>query len=363
MRTVGNDVGGGAAGEGALPATPEAAAALRGRTIGGRRPGVDAFIEVAYPEPHRERARRILRDHPEVRGLFGRNPWTAAWAAGIVGLQLVLAWALADAPWWAVLAVAFGVGAFANHALYVVIHEVAHNLVFKSKPLNQALGIFANIPLVVPSSASFCIYHLKHHKYQGDFELDADLAGRLEARLIGRSFVGKLLWEILFPFFQSVRVHRFSRNGKISFMTRWVALNLAVQFAVDAAIWVFLGPQALLYLLISLFFSIGPHPLGARWIQEHFVVHGAQETYSYYGPLNRLAFNVGYHNEHHDFPFVAWNRLPELKALAPEAYDTLHSHRSWLRLWLRFLFDPELSLHSRVTRDGAINARRAPPPA
>jgi len=34
-----------------------------------------------------------------------------------------------------------------------------------------------------------------------------------------------------------------------------------------------LGPKALLYLLISFFFSVGLHPLGARWIQEHYLVH------------------------------------------------------------------------------------------
>jgi sphingolipid delta-4 desaturase len=75
-----------------------------------------------------------------------------------------------------------------------------------------------------------------------------------------------------------------------------------------------------------------------------------QETYSYYGPLNAVAFNVGYHNEHHDFPSVPWNRLPELKKAAPDYYDTLKSHHSWTKLFLRFLFDKNISLYSRTMR-------------
>ncbi|MEQ1712647.1 MAG: fatty acid desaturase, partial [Hyphomicrobium sp.] len=73
-------------------------------------------------------------------------------------------------------------------------------------------------------------------------------------------------------------------------------------------------------------------------------------TYSYYGPLNLVAMNVGYHNEHHDFPSVPWNRLPLLKQMAPEFYDRLVAHRSWLKLWLQFIFDRRLSHYSRVVR-------------
>ena len=62
-------------------------------------------------------------------------------------------------------------------------------------------------------------------------------------------------------------------------------------------------------MLLSFVFSIGLHPVGARWIQEHYLIAPPQETYSYYGPLNKVAFNVGYHNEHHDFSFVPWNNL------------------------------------------------------
>jgi sphingolipid 4-desaturase/C4-monooxygenase len=289
----------------------------------------------------------LLQQHPDVRTLIGRNPYSALIIIIVVAVQMAVAFLLRDQPWWLAIIAAYAIGAFGNHCLYVLIHEASHNLVFKGKMPNILAGIIADLPNTVPGAISFRSYHLKHHSFQGDYLLDADLANRWEARLVGSSFLGKALWLLFFPVFQALRPPRLR---EISFMNGWTLLNWVVVFGSDALILVFWGPVSFLYLFASLFFAIGLHPLGARWIQEHYLTSPPQETYSYYGPLNIVALNVGYHNEHHDIPSVPWNHLPKLKAAAPEMYDSLRWHASWTRLLWRFLTDPDISLYSRIVR-------------
>ena len=308
----------------------------------------DEFRHADGPEPHRGRTKAILLDHPEVRALIGRNPWSFVLILGVVATQVVLGWALASRPWWLVIAAAWLVGAFLSHALYVLIHEAAHNLILRRRWQNYLAGIVADLPNVFPAAISFRRYHLKHHSFQGVYELDADIPSRWEARLIGSGVLGKSLWLLFFPLFQATRPPRLK---EIRFINRWTVLNWLSVAAFDVAVVLLLGPKVLLYLLASSFFSVGLHPLGARWIQEHYLTDDPQETYSYYGPLNWIALNVGLHNEHHDFPSVPWNRLPRLREMAPEYYEDLVFHGSWGGLFLRFLFDRELTLFSRMIRE------------
>ena len=305
------------------------------------------FIIVESPEPHRDRTRAILQQHPEVRTLIGRNPISFLLIIGVVALQTLIAFLVGHLSWWVPLVVAYGIGAYANHSLFVLIHECAHNLVFKRKSSNILAGILADFPNLVPSSVSFRSYHLKHHSFQGDYDLDADLPSRWEARLVGSTLPGKALWLLFFPVFQALRPPRLK---EIAFANSWTFVNWIIVAGYDVLIALLFGGGALLYLGLSFFFSIGLHPLGARWIQEHYLTSPPQETYSYYGPLNTLALNVGYHNEHHDLSSVPWNRLPRLRALAPEWYDNLAWHRSWSKLLWRFLSDPGISLFSRIVR-------------
>ena len=306
------------------------------------------FVYSQVAEPHRVRTKQILKQFPNMRNLIGKNPGTIFAIIGLVAFQLVLAYLLRDQSWWLVFGAAYLLGAFADHALFVMIHECAHQLLFKSRSANRWAGMLANMPQIFPSSISFERYHIKHHSFQGVHELDADLPNRWEAKLINNSFLGKALWLLFYPVFQ---IFRLSRLREIHPFDIWVLANLSVQVVFTAAIYYFLGWHALAFLILSFLFSVGLHPLGARWIQEHYLTHSVeQETYSYYGGLNLVAFNVGFHNEHHDFPSIPWNKLPQIKKTAPEYYDTLYSHKSWTKLFFRFLFDKEISLFNRILR-------------
>ncbi len=316
----------------------------------------EEFALSATPIPHGVRARRILQDHPEVRGYIGRNIGTFWITVGIVVFQVGMAWLLRSSSWWLIVPMGILVGAFANHALWVIIHEYTHNLVFRTPGANTLAGMLANFPIVVPSSVFFQRYHMKHHAYLGVYDHDADVPNTWEAKLVGNSTLRKAIWLLLFPIVQLTRPPRLKEMRPVD---RWIVINFILQMAFNVAVWELFGPRALVYLFVSFFFSIGGHPLGARWIQEHYALFPGQETNSYYGWLNRFQLNIGYHNEHHDFPSVPWNRLPEIKKTAPEAYDTLRYHPSWARLAWMFITDPRISLFSRNVRPNRGDFRLA----
>lgn len=83
-------------------------------------------------------------------------------------------------------------------------------------------------------------------------------------------------------------------------------INGLVQIAFDLGILYTLGWRPLAYLLLGTVLGLGCHPLSGHFISEHYLFQTAdhQATHSYYGPLNFIMFNLGYHVEHHGTPLV-----------------------------------------------------------
>src|SRR5437667_2714665 len=95
-----------------------------------------AFYQSELDQPHPGRARTIIKAHPAVRQLMVRNPYTALIAVSLVLIQTAIAYGMGKLGfgyWWLSLLIAYCIGAFANHAAYVIIHDPTQNLMFWSK--------------------------------------------------------------------------------------------------------------------------------------------------------------------------------------------------------------------------------------
>jgi sphingolipid delta-4 desaturase len=304
------------------------------------------------PEPHFLRRREILAKHPEIKALMGYDLWPNLRMACVVALQFGIAWLLqrgrADGSWlgsgWTMFLASYFIGSIAAHYGGVFWHEASHNLCAPTPFWNRVVAIFSNVVVVVPSAMSFRRHHMTHHTYMGIVGRDNDLPSKREADWVGHSWWRKIVWLMFYTVFAV-----FNR-GFWHKPDRWEIAGIVVQMAVNVLSVVYLGWWAFLYLALSTWFASGPHPVAGHFIHEHYLWDPAQETYSYYGLLNKVTLNMGYHNEHHDFMNVPGSQLPKLHAIAKDYYAPLTSHRSWTLIFVRFIFDGTLSHWSRFTR-------------
>ena len=248
---------------------------------------------------------------------------------------------------WITVASYFFAG-FINHALLIGIHECSHNVVYgNARPLaNRLFGIWANLPIIVPMASSFKKYHVDHHRFLATEGLDTDLPTDWEGRFFSNPIL-KVIWLFLYPFFYAIRPF----IVRPMLPTKVEVLNLFVQMSFNALLVYFCGFKALWYLFAATILCMGLHPMSAHFVAEHYMFDRGYETYSYYGPWNILTWNIGYHMEHHDFPYIACTRLPLVNKIASEFYDDLPQHRSWFGIWRGFVFNRNINPYSRVKRE------------
>jgi len=310
-----------------------------------------AFTET--PEPHAVRRRAILAEHPEIRERNGYDSWSIPVMIFAVLAQLGLAVAVETLfdPSQLALSIAATIGlilvagAVLSHWSSMFTHEAAHNNTARTPELNKMWAMVANISQVLPNAMTFRKYHLRHHGHLGTYGVDADLPADWEVENLPANPVMKGFWVFfMFGFWVARGAERATSPNR----DEWV--NLGVIVVANALIVYTIGWYALGYLLLSTLIGHSFHPVAAHFIHEHYVFEPEQETNSYYGLLNLVTYNVGYHVEHHDFPNIPGSQLPKYKADYPQYYDGLVSHHSWTCILTRFIFNPAMGWTSRIAR-------------
>ncbi|TRY91591.1 hypothetical protein DNTS_021756 [Danionella cerebrum] len=334
--------------------------------------------------------------YPQIKSLMGPDPRLKWIVCSMVAVQFLAFYLVKDLSWTWLFFWTYVFGSGINHSMTLAIHEISHNTAFgNSRPLwNRWFAIFANLPIGLPYSASFKRYHLDHHRYLGGDGIDVDIPTDFEGWFFCTR-LRKLFWIIFQPLFYAVRP--LCINPKP--ISQLELLNGAVQLTFNVLLYLCWGAKPVVYMMMGSMLGMGLHPISGHFIAEHYMFLKGHETYSYYGPLNLLTFNVGYHNEHHDFPSVPGRRLPMLrtncslileapsgerhennavnlsirrsaadesvprsvtdvellitegvKAIAAEYYRDLPSYNSWIRVLYDFIMDDQLSPYSRIKR-------------
>lgn len=345
------------------------------------------FYWSSHKEPHAIRRHAILKTHPEVKKLMGHEPMTKYIVIGVVLLQTGIACYLRNTHPLSLkfILLAYVIGATANQNIFLAIHELSHNLGFKKPLHNKLFSIFTNTPISVPYAASFAPYHQLHHKFLGDEVYDTDIPTKFEALFLS-NILGKAFFATFQIFFYALRP-MFVTSIPFSYIH---LLNVIYQLTFDYLLVRYFGWYSFFYFLMSSFLAGSLHPCSGHFIAEHYLLNVeeaiaggklalkhtpaeqnsinvidenevtrqdvkfrkdyALETFSYYGILNFFTWNVGLHNEHHDFPFVAWSKLWELNRQCPEYYNYLPKHDSWCKVLWNFVLKDDVTLYNRVKR-------------
>ncbi|XP_054161939.1 sphingolipid delta(4)-desaturase DES1-like [Oppia nitens] len=338
--------------------------------MGGRISRTD-YEWVYTDEPHATRRQLILAKYPQIKQLMRIDTnfkWTVL---ALVAIQIVSYYLLRNTTTlWQLFLVGYCFNGVINHSLILAIHEISHNQAFGNRyPMaNKWFGIVANFPLGFPYFVSFKHYHTNHHQYLGVDKLDPDTPSEFEARIFSTSAT-KVLWLILQPLIYGLRP--LIVNPKVP--SPMDICNIVVQLVFDSIIGQTLGWHIVAYMVGSTWLAMGLHPMSAHFLSEHFIMFDdnnkkfsdntiengiyvnngrflVPDTCSYYGYWNAIAFNIGYHVEHHDFPSIPAKLLPKVSQIAPEFYDSLNHHTSYSKIIWQFIVDPKIGPYARVKR-------------
>lgn len=260
----------------------------------------------------------------EIKSLAGRRPKQFM-------IQLLLAWtiilgAISVAVWaqnvWVSLLAIFIV-ATRQHILFLLIHEQAHCLAFKSHDGDLFVNLFNAYPLLLMTVEGYSQVHLAHHRYyftEKDNDINRKIGENWTFPMPKRQFIKLFLtdlfalnvWKMVKGKMAKADYTEFKRPSRIpSWLRPAYFIGLALVLTLTHSWGYFL-----LYWLVPLFTIL---QCIIRWgaMCEHQYVPGAKltDTTPIIMPLwweNLLLPNLNFnmHTYHHYFPGIAFCELP-----------------------------------------------------
>ena len=290
-------------------------------------------------------SREEMRELTQASNFHGFRALLGTWAI-IAGAFALVAW---DAnPLTIALALLLLGGR--QLALAVMMHECSHRSLFRTRWLNDALGVWLIGAPVWTHLDQYRVHHMAHHNHTGT-DKDTDL-GLVEAfpttrqgmaRKLGRDLVGitgvkrifgLLLMDLgILSYTASTGARRLDQSGR-----SWVDLvrsgvrRVGPVLLTNLVIWgvLFALGQGWLYLLwVVAYLTVFSFVVRVRSIAEHActlaegqspdILLNTRTTHAnWLARLTVAPLNVNYHIEHHLLMTVPYYKLPKLHALLRE---------------------------------------------
>lgn len=325
---------------------------------------------------HVTRQEEIIKKYPQVLSIKKYNPYCLITIVLIPIAQFTLAYFSQYLSIIMIFALAW-IGGLIILAMFNNSHELCHNVVspkIKNGKLYKFLMHFASLPGI--NASIYLLFrwaHIPHHFVLGeqsvseaynlleiespDLELLFDqyiyeirftpntpprpyidfVFRNHYLRIIFTFFIypiiGTLKATLLSPIIFIIKYIKnlFVKNPKLHKERLNSALiHLFLVYVLLFFLYVLAGPLAILYLVFSELFSRGLllHP-GIVFALSTHKTWGTEENFqpttSTYGKIaSFLMTKINYHVEHHDFPNIPRQNLPQLKKIAPEYYESLN---------------------------------------
>jgi fatty acid desaturase len=261
------------------------------------------------------------------------------------GIVLIIHASGASWPAWATL-LAYGGGillvAAALNAYFLLIHEAIHGLLVQSSWGNRILGaLLATMGGI--SATSYKVMHIRHHRHLGHEDDPDDYRNYVESdRAVWLLQINRLIWA---TFIYVVALPILSWKYGSAEERRRIAQEYA-GVLLASAMAVYLVPVSLLILAWAIPLLITNFMINVRGLSQHGSTDSshpltASRTVTP-GPILRFfLINENYHLEHHLYPSVPADRLPELHRELNRVLPLRVIHKGYLAyLWDFFRTGP-----------------------